>query len=64
MKKIDKVINIIREQMVAGTGGFTSSADPKGPVAGYDVPIDFRKRKYKKVPFFYRDLIKKLYKNK
>ena len=38
---IDKVIEIIRnnkltEEMVAGADGFTGSADPKGPVAGFD----------------------------
>ena len=25
--------------MSVGTGGFTSAADPKGPVAGYDLPF-------------------------
>ena len=38
---IDKVIEIVRnnkltEEMVAGADGFTGSADPKGPVAGFD----------------------------
>jgi hypothetical protein len=40
MEKIDRIIQIIRENMVAnapGTqGGFSSSADSKGPVAGFD----------------------------
>jgi hypothetical protein len=39
-KKLDKIISIIREQMVAnapgGSGGFSGFADPKGPVAGFD----------------------------
>ena len=35
-KKIDRIIDIIRENMVVGTGGFTSASDPKGPVAGFD----------------------------
>jgi len=35
-KKIDRIIQIIRENMVVGAGGFTSAADPKGPVAGFD----------------------------
>jgi hypothetical protein len=39
-KKIDRVIQMIREQMVAnapGTqGGFSSSSNPKGPTAGFD----------------------------
>mgnify|MGYP005674395467 FL=1 len=29
----------IEEMMTAGTGGFTSAADAKGPVAGYDLPF-------------------------
>ena len=29
-KKLDRIIDIIREQMVAGAGGFTSAANPKG----------------------------------
>ena len=28
--------------MTAGTGGFSGSADAKGPVAGYDPVIKFR----------------------
>ena len=36
-KKLDWIISIVREEMMtAGTGGFTSSSDPKGPVAGFD----------------------------
>ena len=30
----------IDEMMTAGTGGFTSAADAKGPVAGYDLPFN------------------------
>ena len=44
-KKLDKIINIIREQMVAGTGGFSGSADPKGPVSGFDPVMGIVKRK-------------------
>ena len=29
----------IDEMMAVGTGGFTSAADAKGPVAGYDLPF-------------------------
>jgi hypothetical protein len=29
----------IDEMMAVGTGGFTSDADAKGPVAGYDLPF-------------------------
>lgn len=42
MQKIDRVIQHfrnLREMMSAGTGGFTSSADGGGPVAGYDKPM-------------------------
>ena len=35
-KKIDRIIQIIRESMVVGAGGFTGSADSKGPVSGFD----------------------------
>ncbi len=53
-KKIDRIISIIREQMVAnapgGTGGFSSSADPKGPVAGFD-PLLGKKKKNGTVDF-------------
>ena len=31
--------------MVAGNGGFTASADPKGPVAGFDPVIGTTRRK-------------------
>ena len=48
MNKIDKIIQIIRNiheespTMSSGQGGFTSEANPKGPVAGYDKLLDFR----------------------
>ena len=29
----------IEEMMAVGNGGFTSAADAKGPVAGYDLPV-------------------------
>ena len=47
-KKIDWIISIIREQMVANapgsSGGFSGSANPKGPVAGFD-PVMGKVRK-------------------
>ena len=44
-KILEKVINLIREEMMAaGTGGFSGSADPKGPVAGFDPPVKSKKR--------------------
>lgn len=42
--KIERIISIIKEQMVAGSGGFTGSSDPKGPVAGFDPVMGFKKR--------------------
>jgi len=52
---IDKIINIVRESKInemvttgstAGAPGFSSKADPKGPVAGLDMPMgSVRKRK-------------------
>ena len=39
-KKLDWIIRMLREEMVANapgeSGGFSSSANPKGPVAGRD----------------------------
>ena len=48
-----------------GSGGFTGSADPSGPVAGYDPLISFKKRDagkvdYRKVPKRYKDWVKSL----
>jgi|TARA_A100001388_G_C28711771_1_gene471611 hypothetical protein len=48
--RLDKIIRYFREEMMAGnavgqSGGFSSSADAKGPVAGYDKPL---KKKIKK----------------
>lgn len=50
MDKVDKLIQIIRNLkeeggMVVGAGGFTGSADPKGPVAGYDKVMGLTRRK-------------------
>ena len=46
-KPLKKVISLIKEQMVAnaaGTGGgFSGSADAKGPTAGFDPVIKQRK---------------------
>ena len=56
--KIARVIDIVRqykldEMMTAGAGGFTGSAGPAGPVAGYDPvmePPRKKKRKHIKSP--------------
>ena len=48
---LDRIIDIIREEMMvanaAGSGGgFSSSADPKGPVAGFDPVMKPKKKRY------------------
>ena len=49
-KKLDKIISIIREQMIAnapGTqGGFSSSSAAKGPTAGFDPVMGKIRRRY------------------
>jgi hypothetical protein len=49
MANLDRIIQIIREQMVAnapgGSGGFSGSSDPKGPTAGFDPVMGLRRRK-------------------
>jgi hypothetical protein len=48
-KKLERIIDIIREQMVtgstAGAAGFSASADPKGPTAGFDPVMGLQRRK-------------------
>ncbi len=44
-KKLDKIINVVREEMMTanppgGSGGFSASAPAKGPRAGRDVVIN------------------------
>ena len=50
--KLDKIINIIREEMMTtgstpGTPGFSSAAPAKGPTAGFD-PVMGKMMKRKK----------------
>ena len=49
LKKLDWIISIVREQMVANApgaqGGFSASADPKGPIAGFDPVMGTARRK-------------------
>jgi len=49
MEKIDRIIKIIREQMVANapgaSGGFSDSSDPKGPTAGFDPVMGMTRRR-------------------
>jgi hypothetical protein len=51
----------ISENMIVGTGGFSGSADSKGPVAGFDPPIklDRRTKVMKKLPKEYFKFLKK-----
>ena len=45
-KKLNRIVNLIREQMttnsVAGKPGFSSEADAEGPTAGYNKPLKKR----------------------
>ena len=57
-KKLDWIIRMIKEEMVANSpgesGGFSGSANPKGPVAGFDPVmgkmVRRKKKKYIKLP--------------
>ncbi len=49
-KKLDWIISIIREEMMTanppgGSGGFSGSADPKGPTSGFDPVMGLQRRK-------------------
>lgn len=59
--------NLMEEGMVVGTGGFTGSADPKGPVAGFDPVMgtpDGRSRLMRRLPKEYSKLLRKYKKKK
>ena len=43
--RLDKIINLIRENMTVGAAGFTGAADPKGPSAGFDPVMGKKPRK-------------------
>lgn len=66
--KIDKIISIIKENMVVG-GGFTGSSPAQGPTAGFDPLMGFKSKKkkntidYRRVPQNYKTWVKSL-KNK
>ena len=57
-RKLDRILQIIRENMMTAnapgeSGGFSGSANPKGPVAGFDPVMGKtarRKKKYIKLP--------------
>ena len=51
---LDKIIAIVREEMMTanapgGSGGFSGSADPKGPRAGFDPVMKKTTRRKKTV---------------
>jgi len=50
--KLDRIINIVREEMTA-TGGNLAGLPPDLP------PVDLRKKQYKRIPYFYRELLRK-----
>ena len=67
LERICEMVRTLKESptMSVGAGGYTSSADAKGPVAGYDPvlgKVDRRNKKHKNYPKeyvqMYRDLQK------
>ena len=65
MKPIDKIISFFREEgmMIAnppgGSGGFSGSADPKGPRAGFDPVMKKTTRRKKTIGMWAGSLKKK-----
>ena len=57
-KKLNRIVNLIREQMttnsVAGKPGFSGKADAQGPTAGFDKPLKKR--------YIYQRGVRKLWK--
>ena len=68
LERICQMVRTLKEEgptMSVGAGGYTGSADAKGPVAGYDPvlgKIDRRNKKQKNYPKkyvqMYRDMMK------
>ena len=56
LDRICQMVRTLKEEgptMSVGAGGYTSAADPKGPVAGYDAvlgKVDRRNKKQKNYP--------------
>ena len=65
MKPIDRIISFFREEgmMTAnppgGSGGFSGSADPKGPRAGFDPVMKKMKRRKNTIGLWANSLKKK-----
>lgn len=59
----NRSLNILRkyisENMIVGTGGFTGSASPEGPVAGFDTMMDGRSKIMRRLPKEYSKLLTK-----
>ena len=60
---LNKIIAIVREEMMTanapgGSGGFSGSADPKGPRAGYD-PVMKKMTRRKKTVGLWAGALKK-----
>jgi hypothetical protein len=53
--------NLMEEGMVVGTGGFSGSADSKGPVAGFDpvMKLDGRSKLMRRLPKEYNKFLRK-----
>ena len=69
LERISEMVRTLKDEggptMSVGAGGYTGSADPKGPVAGYDPvlgKVDRRNKKQRNYPKeyvqMYRDLEK------
>ena len=58
--KIIEIIRNLREEGIAGTGALTNNAS-SGNIAGLlpDPPVDLRKKKYKGIPFFYKNIFRR-----
>jgi len=67
-KKLERIINFIREEMMttgstAGKPGFSSKADAEGPTAGFD-PVDGKMVRRKKPRYIWTKGIRKRWKQK
>ena len=71
LERICQMVKSLREEagptMSVGVGGYTGSADPKGPVAGYDPVIgkvDRRTKRQKNYPKLYVQMYQDIMKGK
>ena len=63
LERICQMVRTLKESptMSVGAGGYTSSADAKGPVAGYDAilgKVDRRNKKQKNYPKEYVQMLR------